>query len=176
MKKSLILALLSFVLLAACAPFSQKLLKEAEPDVSLSDVQKDPERYRGRMVIWGGIVIETLNRKSETVLKVMQTDLDFQKRPTNAEKSSGRFLARYEGFLDPYIYSKGREITVAGVIIGKEEQKIGENRYVYPIVDSRQIHLWEKRQEIRYYDPWLWGPPYGWGYPYPWGPGYPYWW
>jgi Starvation-inducible outer membrane lipoprotein len=106
----------------------------------------------------------------------MQTELDFQKRPRNVDRSSGRFMVRYEGFLDPYIYSKGREITLIGVIIGKEEQEIGEIRYVYPVVDSRDVRLWEKNQEIRYRDPWFWGSPYGWGYPYPWWPGSPYWW
>lgn len=176
MKYSFIPALLFLVLLAACAPFPQKLLREAEPAVSLSDVQKVPDRYNGKVVIWGGVILETINRKSETVLKVMQTELDFQKRPRNVDRSSGRFMVRYEGFLDPYIYSKGREITLIGVIIGKEEQEIGEIRYVYPVVDSRDVRLWEKSQEIRYRDPWFWGSPYGWGYPYPWWPGPPYWW
>ena len=174
MKILFILVLLSLVLVAACAPFPQKLLREAEPAVLLSDVQKDPDLYKGKVVIWGGVIIETLNRKDETVIKVVQTNLDLQKRPENADKSSGRFMIRYKGFLDPYIYGKGREITVAGVVIGKEEQAIGDIRYVYPVVDSRDIHLWEK-QEIIYHDPWYWGPPYGWGYPYPWWGRHPYW-
>ncbi|WP_367359613.1 Slp family lipoprotein [Syntrophus buswellii] len=171
MKRSLILALFSLILATACAPFPQNLMRDAQLAVSVSDVQKEPDRYRGEVVIWGGVVIDALNRRDETVLKVMQTDLDFQKRPTNTARSPGRFLVRCKGFLDPYIYSKGREITIAGVIIGKEEQNIGEILYAYPVLEAQEIRLWEERQ-----DPQYWGPPYGWGYPYPWWPGYPYWW
>mgnify|MGYP000900013871 FL=1 len=171
MKRSLILALFSLILATACAPFPQNLMRDAQLAVSVSDVQKEPDRYRGEVVIWGGVILETINRKSETVLKVMQTELDFQKRPRNVDKSSGRFMVRYEGFLDPYIYSKGREITIAGVFIGKEEQNIGEILYAYPVLEAQEIRLWEERQ-----DPQYWGPPYWWGYPYPWWPGYPYWW
>lgn len=72
------------------------VLKEAQPALSLSDVQKDADRYCGRVVVWG-VVIETLNRRDETVLDVMQTDLDFQKRPTAVEKSPGRFMVRCKG-------------------------------------------------------------------------------
>mgnify|MGYP001078022557 CR=1 FL=1 len=129
MKRSLILALFSLILATACAPFPQNLMRDAQLAVSVSDVQKEPDRYRGEVVIWGGVVIDALNRRDETVLKVMQTDLDFQKRPTNTARSPGRFLVRCKGFLDPYIYSKGREITIAGVFIGKEEQE----RFSMPI-------------------------------------------
>jgi outer membrane lipoprotein len=172
MKRLFIYVFLFFTLIAACAPFSQKVLKEAQPALSLSDVRNDPDRSKGKMVIWGGVIIETLNRMDETILKVMQTGLDYQKRPEKTDKSLGRFMIRYKGFLDPYIYGKGREITVAGVISGKEEQAIGDIHYVYPVVDSQELRLWEK-QEVIYHDPWFWGPPYGWGYPHPWRR-YPY--
>jgi outer membrane lipoprotein len=168
LKSLFIFALFSIALVTACTPFPHKLLREATPAVSLPDVQKDPDLYKGKVVIWGGIILETLNREKETVIKVIQTDLDFQKRPINVDKSLGRFIVRYKGFLDPYIFDKGREVTVAGIIIGKEEQTIGEILYVYPVVDSQGVHLWEKSREIMYDDPWFWGPPYPWGYPHPW--------
>lgn len=142
--------------------------------MSLSAAQENIDLYKGRTIIWGGIILETANRENETVLTIMQTALDSQKRPTNPDKSTGRFMVLRKGFLDPFIYSKGREITVAGVITGKEEQAIGENTYLYPIVVSRHIHLWEKRQEMIYYDPWFHGPPWWYGYPDPWWPRHRY--
>lgn len=179
MKSLFIFVLLSIDLVTACTPFPHKLLSEAAPAVSLPDVQKDPDLYKGKLVIWGGIILETLNREKGTVIKVMQTDLDFQKRPINVDKSLGRFMVRYKDFLDPNIFGKGREVTVAGIIIGKEEQTIGEIHYVYPVVDSQDVHLWEKSQGIMYYDPWYdpWfrGPTYPWGYPHPWPPRHRHW-
>ncbi|MBW2023760.1 MAG: Slp family lipoprotein [Deltaproteobacteria bacterium] len=35
------------------------------------------------------------------------------------DKSKGRFLALYKGFLDVAIYRRGREVTIGGKIIGK---------------------------------------------------------
>jgi len=142
--------------------------------VSLSTVQKNLDLYKGRTIIWGGIILETVNHGDETVLTIMQVPLDSQKRPVDPDESTGRFMVLRKGFLDPYIYCKGREITVAGIITGKEEHAIGDITYVYPVVLSRHIHLWEKKRETIYYDPWFYGPPWWYGYPDPWWPRHRY--
>jgi outer membrane lipoprotein len=162
-----------FLLVASCAPFSQEVMQEVKKDIEFSDAIKDPEAFKGESVIWGGVIIETIARPGDTLILVRQTELDFQKQPKDPDKSAGRFIVRYTGFLDPAIYSKDREITVVGTIAGKEERPVGERRYTYPVVDVRDLRLWEKRMDAPYYyDPWYWGP-YPWR-PYPWRP-YPYW-
>ena len=159
--------LLSLMFLTACTPFSRETLRKAEPEISVSDVQKNPDLYKGKFVIWGGVVIETLNRKDDTVIKIMGTRLDSQKRPVDIDKSLGRFMVRHKDFLDPYIFGRGRELTVAGTIAGAEQQSVDEVLYLYPVIDSEDIRLWEKTPEVIYYDPY-WGPPYRWGYSRPW--------
>ena len=165
------------MLIGSCAPFPQETMREVEKDIALGDVLKDPGLFKGKVVLWGGVIIETVNRPDVTLIIVRQTELDFQKQPKDLDKSAGRFIVRYKGFLDPAIYSKDRELTVSGAIAGKEERVIGEHRYVYPVIDARDIRLWEKRLEVPYYyDPWygapypFWGPyPYGWRrHPYGW--------
>jgi len=163
--------------LAACAPVSQEIRREAEASPPFSEIQKDPERFRGSVVVWGGVIVETTNREGSTALKVMQTALDFQKRPADLDSSEGRFIVVVDRFLDPDLFQKGREVTVGGEIAGRETHPIGEVSYVYPVVRARELKLWEQRVPYppTYYDPWYWGPPY---YPWrPWGPwGRPYWW
>jgi outer membrane lipoprotein len=165
------------MLIASCAPFPPETMREIEKDIAFEDVLKDPGLFKGKVVLWGGVIIETVNRPDVTLIIVRQTELDFQKQPKDLDKSAGRFIVRYEGFLDPAIYSKDREMTVSGAIAGKEERLVGERRYIYPVIDARDIRLWEKRTEVPYYyDPWYWGSYPYWGpYPYGWRH-HPYWW
>ena len=178
MRVGFITLILLLVFAFSCAPFPQETMREVEKDIAFEDVLKDPGLFQGKVVLWGGVIIEAVNRPDVTLIIVRQTELDFQKQPKDLDKSAGRFIVRHEGFLDPAIYSKDRELTVSGAIAGKEERVIGERRYIYPVIDARDIRLWEKRTEVPYYyDPWY-GPYPFWGaYPYPYGwRRHPYWW
>ena len=141
---------------------SQDIRRQADESASFSEIQKSPDRFRGTVVIWGGVIIETTNLKESTAIKVMQTALDFQRRPTNLDRSEGRFVIRVDRFLDPDIFRKGREITVGGPVAGYEVHPIGEIQYTYPVVQANELKIWEKRIDYPpyYYDPWYWGPPY----------------
>ena len=108
--------------LAACAPVSQEIRREAEASPPFADIQKNPDRFKGSVVVWGGLIIETENLKDSTVLKVMQTALDFQKRPADLDRSEGRFIVVVDRFLDPDLFKKGREVTVGGEIVGQHLQ------------------------------------------------------
>jgi len=155
------------ILIVSCTPFSREVMQEVKRDITFGEVAKAPETFKGEAVIWGGVIIETIPRTGDTLLIIRQTELDFLKRPRNLDKSEGRFIIQYQGFLDPAIYSKDREVTVAGIIEGKEERLIGEHRYAYPVVKSRALNLWEKWEDTPYYyDPWYyWNPFYNpWGY------------
>ncbi len=179
MRVKFVIQTLLLVFILSCAPFSQEVMRQVEKDIAFEDVLKDPGLFKGKVVLWGGVIIETVNRPDATLIIVRQTELDFQKQPKEMDRSQGRFIVRYEGFLDPAIYSKDREVTVSGAITGGEERLVGERRYVYPVIDARDIRLWEKRKEgPYYYDPWYGGPYPYWGpYPYPYGwRRHPYWW
>jgi outer membrane lipoprotein len=166
MTRTVLLCLLA-AMLAACAPMSQEIRREAASSPPFAEIRKDPDRYRGTVVIWGGLIIETTNRENSTVLTVIQTALDFEERPTDLDRSEGRFIVTVDRFLDPGIFKKGREVTVGGEIAGKETRPVGDIEYVYPVVRGRELKLWQRRIAYPpyYYDPWSWGPPF-----YPWGP------
>ena len=161
----------------SCAPFSGEVMQEVDKTLTFEEVQKNPDAYQGKTVLWGGLIIETTNRQKETILKVRETELDMEKRPTNMDRSKGRFLIRYTGFLDPLLYKEGREVTAVGEIGGAEILPVGNSQYSYPVVLAREIHLWERVPE--YYPmnpPWYWDPfPYGW-YRYPYWRRGPYGW
>ena len=134
--------------LAACAPMSQDIRRQADESAPFSEIQKNPDRFSGMVVIWGGVIIETTNLKESTAIKVMQTALDLQRRPTDLDRSQGRFIIRVDRFLDPDIFRKGREITMGGPVAGDEVHPIGEIQYTYPVVQATEVKIWEKRVDI----------------------------
>lgn len=144
---------------------------EEHPDtitVSVSEVQKSPDTYTGKSVTWGGFIAETSNRQEGSYVTIVKTSLDASRRPVDTDLSDGRFIAFTKDFLDPAIFARNREITIAGTITGIEAQPIGELSYHYPVVSVNSVRLWDKRAPDYYWhDPLFFYPaPYWYPYPY----------
>jgi outer membrane lipoprotein len=169
---SLLLIFLLFILLPGCAPVISKNLR-AQADLSLTfqQVFQNPEAYKGKIVIWGGEIIETINQRDKTTLiEVLERPLDWTEEPKITKRSRGRFLVLAEGYLDPYIFRRGRELTVAGEILGEKSKLLAEMEYRYPLLLSKQIYLWGMHYYYHYPPPYYPYYPGGWrwGYPYRW--------
>lgn len=152
-----------FVLIAlvsACVTTTvpEAIRTPAPGNLSVADVQRNVDPHRGQPVRWGGTIASVENRKSETVIEIVARDLYDDGRPGTAGASPGRFLARVEGFLDPAIYAKNRDLTVAGTVAGSETRAIGEFSYAYPVVNAVSIHLWERLPDPRYVSPYYYDP------------------
>lgn len=171
MKMLTIVASLLVLLVFGCASQPPATIRvEFTSDLQISQVVQAPDNYRGSKVRWGGVIENVTNLKSETELEVIGKPLEKNARPDIDSKSSGRFLVRVPGFLEPKEFAENREITVVGTVSGAETRLIGEFEYTYPMVQAESYHLWEERVEPKYYyyDPWFYDPWY-WGYPrYPW--------
>ena len=172
------------VLLSGCAHvISQDLRDQADPSLTFSEIFQNPSAYKGKAVVWGGEIIETVNRKEgDTLIEVFQRPLDGRGEPKETLASEGRFLILAEKYLDPYLYRKGKKLTVAGEILGEEMKPLGNMDYRYPLLLSKQIYLWEYYYypyPYTYYGPWgYYGPGYypwwGWGGGWGWGSGFRY--
>jgi outer membrane lipoprotein len=135
------------LLLAGCAHvISKEVLQEVDTSVSFVQVLKDPEVYRGKIVLFGGNVIETQNLSNKTLVVVLQRPLGSRGEPSAGDVSEGRFIIQTPGFLDPAIYSPGRKLTVAGTVAGKEVRPLGEIEYTYPIIEKRELYLWPEEE------------------------------
>lgn len=162
----------AFALLAGCATIP-KPLEGTYTDVSTSSAQQGGAG--GNRVRWGGEIIKTEPGPQQTCFYLLSRPLDSQARPKtgNTGENLGRFVACRNGFYDPEVFVRGRELTVTGTLHGTVSQKVGDFDYAYPRVEADVVYLWPKRPVISayppgYYDP-FWGPGFG---PY-WG-GYPY--
>ncbi len=137
------------------AVVSKTLLKEAQM-IPFRELSSEPEKFRGKTVILGGIILDLKVEKEKTILEVLQVPASAYERPKDMEKSEGRFIVEYPSFLDPEVYKKGKAITVGGVIKEKEIGKIGERELVYPLIEGKEIYLWPPEEKEMRCEIWGW--------------------
>jgi outer membrane lipoprotein, Slp family len=170
--------LLGGILLTGCASQVPKAIQESAPgNLSVAEVRADVNVFIGRPVRWGGTIVDVENLKTDTLVEVLARPLGRDGRPSDSGPSSGRFLARIKGFLDPAVYVKDHSFTVTGTVAKAVQRPIGEHPYLYPEVAVDSHYLWAPEPEPVYagypywrrwglygYDPWY---PYWYPYRYP---------
>lgn len=166
--------LLLLALLSGCAsyPISKEFRRQAQY-ITLDQVKSDPMGTRGKIVIWGGRIINVVNQTNGSAIYIVCLPMPPNERPLAGGPSPGRFIATGAGFLDPEMFPHGNLITVAGQLDGVSVQPLGNMPYAYPVLDIQETHVWPKEPEgyyYPYYGGWY-GPGWGWG----WGPGW-WWW
>lgn len=143
MKKLLIL--LMVVTVTGCAHLvSQEIRDNIDPDLSITELFKDPDAFKGKLVILGGIIINSRNTKEGTYIEVLQKPLNYRGIPKDTDVSHGRFIVLSPGFVDTAVFSRGRAVTSAGEIIGKKVLPLDEIEYPYVLIKSRELHLTEQ--------------------------------
>ena len=102
---------------------------------------------RDKEVLWGGLLINSINKDDATQLEILAYPLDSTQRPDTDLSPQGRFLAVKSGYLETVDYSEGRLVTVAGKLTETRSGQVGEAAYVYPVVEAESVHLWPKASD-----------------------------
>jgi len=162
---------------AACSPvLSKEFMREGSRDVPMQQLAETPDLYKGRLYILGGLIANSRLTEQGSQIEALFVPVDSSAYLKEGAHIQGRFLALYpkaKGYLDPVVFKRGREVSIAGEFLEVRKGKIDEMEYLYPVFEVRQVYLWP---EVRYYSPYY--PAYYPGYPYgydPWGRPYPYW-
>ena len=132
---------------------SAPVRQQAKPPIPFSKLRQNPDAFMGRTVIVGGDVLSTRNTVQQTFVEVLQKPLDTLEVPLLTDQTEGRFMARCDAYLEPALYDKGRQVTVAGRVLGSYSGKVGDATYVYPLISCLEIHLWPKLTGIAVYAP-----------------------
>jgi len=136
------LLILSLFLVSGCAHVVSKDLRDrAEKNVPIPLLFRDPDAYKGRIFILGGTIVNVTNTDQGTYIEVLEKPLDSRGRPQYTDLSRGRFLVLYDGYLDTAVFSRGRQITVAGEVLGSRLRPLGDIDYSYLFVKSRGLYL-----------------------------------
>lgn len=113
----------------------------------------------GQRVRWGGEIIKVEPKPDATCFEVLSRGLYSDARPDRRDGSDGRFIACKQGFFDPAVYTKGRDVTIVGSVTGTEQHPVGDFNYTFPRVDAAEVYMWPKRDRSYYaYNPWAYGP------------------
>jgi len=153
-------------------------------DISYNEARQNPDSHKDTAVRWGGVIIDVDNEENFTLVQVLSYPLNFYGRPEVTKPSAGRFVIKSYEFLDPAVYEKDREITVAGVLEGDIQRVVGHKTVVVPLISSIALYLWPVYYNYPYgygygnYGGYGYSPYYGYGYygiPSYWGGFRPYW-
>ncbi len=135
------------VALAGCASAPKVLQGEFD--------SQSPEQAAsaGAAVRWGGVVIEVEPQADRTCFQILSRELSSYGRPQLSDASEGRFLACRAGFYDPAVFTRGREVTVVGMLDGNERRTVGEFELQLPRIAASIVYLWPERVDVYYYEP-----------------------
>lgn len=174
---------------SACAPvLDRQFMDQGAREFRLSHLAETPEVFQGKLFVLGGVIAETRVTERGSEVQAIFAPVDSYGYLKSPGHYQGRFIAFYprrQGLLDPLVYAKGREITLAAEFRELRKGKIDEMDYSFPVFEIRQIYLWDIRPEVYYaprhpygaypwgYDPWYYDPWWG-RRPYP-GPPPPWW-
>jgi outer membrane lipoprotein len=135
--------------LISCAPvLSKTLMEQGTGDVSFNALRENPDAYKGKLFILGGVIVDTKNTAKGSQIEALYLPVDSYGHLKNVEQSQGRYLAILppeKGILDSIMYRAGREITPAGEFTGPRKGKIDEMEYVFPVFEIEQAYLWVER-------------------------------
>ena len=129
-------------LLASCASTPDFDTTQVDRSLTPQSVVAEPELNRGKTVLWGGTILDTLNMKDSTRIEVLAYPLNSSYRPLLESKPLGRFIIQHQGYLEPTTYAQGRVLSVLGKASGSQTGNVGESTYTYAVIDSLQLHLW----------------------------------
>jgi len=158
-------AVLAAALLAGCAgappqPVPEAVRSAPPGDLQLVEARQDPQRHLGARVRWGGTVIRVeRDATGNARVEVLERRLDEDGRPLPGAPSDGRFVVFAAPSVDPDLYRRGAELTVAGVLEPPVEGRVGTATVELPVVRVEAFQRWARRWSHHpyhydpYYDP-----------------------
>lgn len=142
--------ILASLALAACAGTPPIESEGADAEITPSRAAQQFDSVKGRTVLWGGAILSGKNYEDYTELELLAYPLASDQRPQRSSRPIGRFIARFDGYLELAEYDTGRSLTVVGPVSDTREGSVGETPYTYPVVIAEQRHLWpEDRPQPR---------------------------
>ena len=143
---SLLIAGTALLMQGCSFAISPDVTRSADRTITFAKLQEDPPSHKGKTVILGGLIDQTKNVKTGTLIEVIQKELDYWGRPRRTDRTGGHFIVFQPRHLDVMVFAPGREITVAGEVTGAEEASLGGTAGTYVLINARETKLWQKEK------------------------------
>lgn len=142
MRTPFILLFLVLFCLAGCTHIiSDKSLTRADRSIRFSELRHDPDAFRGKFVILGGLITGIRQNKERVQLEVIEYPLDIEEMPDPSSKSGGRFLVNLPPDVGYATFKPGILVTMAGEVAGKVIKPLENVEYTYPVLVVTEIHI-----------------------------------
>jgi len=142
-----------------------ELRQQIDRSVTYPELKAEPEKYEGRVVMLGGIILSAKRRQDQTEIEILELPFAGGVVPiADRARSEGRFLAVKKEFLDPATVRVGAPVTVIGELKGKAVRDLDDETYAYPVLEILQLTDWEKTRVPSGYSGY--SGYYGWPFPY----------
>lgn len=152
MRTPLILALSLLVCLVGCTHIiSDKSLERADRSIRFDELRHDPDAFRGKFVILGGLITGIRQDKEGVQLEVIEYPLDSEEMPDASSRSGGRFLVTLPPDVGYATFKPGILVTMAGEVVGKVVKPLENVEYTYPVLVVKEIHIIATRPSGGYY-------------------------
>lgn len=133
------------LLLQGCAyAVSPSLREKTDRSITFEQLLADPDRYKGKLLILGGTIVETVVKPTGTLITVSEKPLDYWGKPIRTTRTGGRFLLFHPDALDAFLYAPGRGLTVAAEVAGTTLGPLGNQTFTGPVLIVKEIRLWER--------------------------------
>lgn len=150
-----------------------RLQSQISRDISFADIKADPDRFKGRVVVIGGHILNAKRLKDQAEVEVLQFPLNRSDQPVaNLMTSKGRFLAFSRNVMDPATFPLGSSVSMVAEVFGSQTAMVNDTTYSYPVFKMKMFKVWPKSQQYArpfpFWDRWTYPFDDPWTYPY-WG-------
>ena len=139
--KGLLISICIVMFFVSCAGKSQ---------IPFKTMVAETDSRVGESVILGGYILDSKISGDRTDITILQTPLDWNKKPQTRDKSEGRFFASHNAKFNATDYTSDARITVTGKIAGLTEEKVEGCPSPCLKIESSNIRMW---REYEYYPP-----------------------
>lgn len=157
-----ILVLTLGAVLSGAKPISLETYQQIDHGLSLTQVQANPQLYRGLLLLVGGSVQTTIELDGQDWWQLITPYiLDANDRPVLEDSAAQAFWVRVSASADDALLDENRLVTLAGQVLGAGVPAPGLQSGL--LLEAREIHAWLSRSEMRrqqpppppyWYDPW----------------------
>ena len=103
---------LALILFSGCGPvLSQAVLDESDANVLLGELQRSPENYLGKSVLFGGTIVRVGNDASGSWAEILQRPLGYRLEPKLNDQTGGRLLLKSKDRKSTRLNSSHTDIT-----------------------------------------------------------------
>ena len=132
------------LLLAGCAAALPYPHVRPAADGGPYRVMAEPQRFLGRDVLWGAMIIEAVNLADRTEIELLAFPLDSRQRPIAEAADLGRFILVLPGFAEPADWPPGRFLTLHGRVLELRAGSLRGETYDWPLVQPHSTSLWPR--------------------------------